>query len=82
MGYNKELKQYRIDLQQRVLDIPASLCTEIYHDFIVRGDNSIITWNKTMIEDEGFLLDRLRDLTVILENRAEAIGLTSKVIKT
>lgn len=75
--------EYKDELIQRVLDIPASLCPEPFQDFTVRGATEItVTWNKKMIADQGFDIRRLRDLAVLLENRAELIGLTSKVIKT
>lgn len=74
---------YRNELIERVLALPASLCPEPYQDFTVRGDTSaVINWNKKMISDQGLDIRRLRDLTTIVENRADLMGLTSKVIKT
>jgi hypothetical protein len=68
----QELKDYRVDLQERILKIPASLAPDIYYDFTVRGANlTEITWNEKMIKDEGLDLDRLRTLAVILENTIE-----------
>ena len=75
--------QYRKELINRILDIPASLCPIEYQDFTVRGDQAtIVTWNQKMITDKGFDTWRLRNLAVILENRSELMGLTGKVIKT
>ncbi len=75
--------EYRDELVQRVLDNPASLCPLEYQDFTIRGEQAtVVTWNEKMLTDKGLSTNRLRDLAVILENRAELIGLTSKVIKT
>lgn len=68
----QSLKEYRKDLQNRILAIPASLCHEWYHDFTLRGaDSPVVKWNETMIRNEGIDLDRLRSLAVILENTIE-----------
>lgn len=68
----QELKEYRKQLQERILSIPASLAPDIYFDFTVRGsDTAVIKWNETMIRNEGIDLDRLRSLAVILENTVE-----------
>lgn len=74
---------YRNELIERVLALPASLCPEPYQDFTIRGaTEAVINWNKNMVSDQGLDIRRLRDLAVIVENRADLIGLTSKVIKT
>lgn len=83
IDFVKFFKDYRKELQQRILDIPASLCPLVFHDFTLRGESEVVVnWNKNMINDQGIDIGRLRDLAVILENRADQIGLTSKVIKT
>lgn len=67
----ESLKDYRLDLIQRVLDIPASLCPLPFQDFTVRGESiTKIPWNETMIKDPGLDISRLRDLCILLENRA------------
>lgn len=74
---------YRNDLIQRVLENSASFCPTEFQDFTIRGEQAtVVTWNERMLSDKGLDIQRLRDLTVILENRAELIGLTSKVNKT
>lgn len=68
----KELSDYRIDLQDRILAIPASLAPDWYYDFTIRGaEATVITWNEKMIRDEGLDLERLRTLVIILENTIE-----------
>ncbi len=75
--------EYRKELVQRILDIPASICPLEYQDFTIRGEGEkVIRWDEIMVTDKGLSLDRLRSLAVLLENRSDYIGLTSKVIKT
>ncbi len=62
-------KEYRKDLLERILDIEAVYCPIEFQDFVVRGDVENITWNEIMLSDEGILIDKLRTLCVILENR-------------
>lgn len=71
---------YRQSLVNRVLEIPAAICPEIFHDFTLRGqDRGKVDWDSTMLSDKGVPLQTLRDLCVMLENKAEAMGLTVKV---
>lgn len=66
------IKNYRTELQERILSLPASLCPFDYQDFTVRGEGKdTITWNQEMIKNEGLSLDRLRDICVIVEKRWE-----------
>jgi len=70
-------KQYRENLQDRILAIPAVYCPEPFSDFIKRGaDMTAIGWSETMIKDSGITVSRLRDLCVILENRVPKSALT------
>jgi hypothetical protein len=79
--YNE--KEYRQYLISRILDQPASICHEWFQDFTVRGEGKgIVEWNEKMLSDVGIPINRLRDLCVILENKAELMGLTPQVIKT
>lgn len=69
-------KDYRSGLVERILSITAAICPEEYYDFTVRGENrNVITWNENMLKDEGVGLDRLRNLCVLLENKAEMMNL-------
>jgi hypothetical protein len=68
-------KKYKASLIQRITDLPASLCPEPFADYTVRGDTKIITWNIDMLIDNGNPVNRLRDLCVMLENKAELIKL-------
>lgn len=70
---NKEefnMQDYRKSLIIRILDVPAALCPNIFHDFTVRGDISKILWNEKMLEDNGLPISQLRDLCTLCENRA------------
>lgn len=72
-----DFKAYRSDLVRRITDVPASLCPTLFTDYTVRGANvSTVEWNTDMLVDSGVPLEQLRDLCVILENRAEAMRLT------
>jgi len=75
-------KEYRQDLLKRIFDQPASICHEWYQGFTTRGEGKAIQWNKEMLSDIGIPVFRLRDIAAVLENQAELMGLTSKVIKT
>jgi|SRR6187402_100621 len=67
------LSTYKKELVQRILDVPASLSPIEFYEFTVRGEGqSVITWNETMLRDEGITLNRLRDLCTILERRFES----------
>lgn len=73
-------KEYREELVARIFDQPASICPEIFQDFTIRGEGkNHIEWNQNMIADVGIPVMRLRDLCIILENKAELMGLTPKV---
>ncbi len=64
------LNNYRTNLVNRILEIPASLCPFEFVDFTIRGEAmDKIEWNKKMLEDEGFPLSNLMSLCTILENK-------------
>lgn len=68
--------EYRKQLIDRILNVPASLCPEPFFDYTIRGEGvKTITWNNHMLKDEGSSIKTLRDLCIILENRAETIRL-------
>lgn len=68
------LKDYRNQLLKRITDIPASLCPEPFNSFVLVGDKSVIEWNADMLMDAGVSIDRLSELTRLLENKAGEIG--------
>ena len=68
--------EYRKNLLQRITDLQASLCPLPFVDYTVRGDtNNVITWNISMLTEKGVPIYQLRDLCVMLENRAEGMRL-------
>ena len=69
------MSDYRKNLITRITELPASICPDVFVDFTLHGDRSIVAWNMPMLEDEGLPISRLRDLCVILENKAEAMRL-------
>lgn len=76
MDYNDINKSYRANLIERITDIPASLCHEWFQDFTLRGEgHKIIEWNTDMLLDSGMPINRLRDLCIMLENKADSIKL-------
>jgi len=77
VSIKEQQKTYRKELQERILAIPASLCPDWYHSFTIRGANTTqVKWNEEMIRDEGVDTERLRTLTIMLENRVELHRLT------
>ena len=71
---------YRDSLVDRIMLIPASICPEIFSDFVIRGEGKKqIVWNETMLRDNGMDINRLREICVILENKSDLIGLTPQV---
>ena len=76
-------QEYRGQLVGRILEVPAAICHDIFQDFTLRGEGkSVIAWNETMLRDKGMPVTRLRDICVMLENKAEIMGLTSQIIYT
>jgi hypothetical protein len=72
--------EYRKQLVERILEQPASICHDWYQGFTKRGkDKTVIEWNEPMLKDVGVPVFRLRDIAVVLENRAELMGLIPKV---
>lgn len=64
----------RKDLQERILGQPAVYCPLEFQDYTVRGEDvQVVSWNEKMIKDQGFEIHKLRDLTIILENRSGTI---------
>jgi len=67
--YNEFLKQYRKELIERILAIPAVFCPEPFQSFVIRNaDSPTIQWNEVMLRDEGVTQDNLRNLCIMLEN--------------
>lgn len=65
-------KQYREDLVNTILKLPASLSPIEYSDFIVRGEGKTsLSWNESMIRDKGMDIIKLVFLKNILEVRKE-----------
>jgi len=74
IDYGEFFKQYRKDLINRILHIPASICPFEFEDFTTRGQSqTVITWNEKMLTDSGLDIHKLRDLNVLLENKAELL---------
>jgi hypothetical protein len=70
------LREYRSKIIGKILSMPASLCPDIFSDFVVRGDNPTLSWREEMLKDEGLGLDKLISLKILLENRVENSRLT------
>lgn len=69
--------KYRALLIKRINDLPASICPEPFQDYTVRGEGKVtIMWNTDMLLDNGVPINQLRDLCVLLENKAETMRLT------
>lgn len=75
-GNPKELLRLaKIDMQDDILKLPASLFPKEFEEFIIRDvPNQLIKWNEIMIRDEGTPFNTLRNLKVLTENRLEIYG--------
>lgn len=71
--------EYRKTLIARIVDLPASICHEWFQDFTTHGEKKTIEWNTDMLIDNGVPISQLRDLCVVLENKAETMRLIPKV---
>lgn len=61
---------YRKQLIARIFEYAAVFCPIHLIDYTLRGEaQTNITWNQTLLEDPGISVWRLRDLSVLLENR-------------
>lgn len=70
------LSEYRKELAERILALPASLCPIEFSEFKLLGDSqAVIQWNEKMVRDEGMTVNRLRDLCVVVENRFETTSI-------
>lgn len=69
------MSEYRYQLIDRILELPASIFPERFRDYTVRGDTPVITWNETMLRNDGVPISQLRDLCVLCENKAELMRL-------
>ena len=59
-------------LIERISNISASLCPDIFIDFTIRGEGkSAIEWNMDMLLDAGTPLNQLRDLCTLVENKSD-----------
>lgn len=65
----KQMKDYRIELIDRILATPAATAPPEFYDFTLHGDRPTIDWNKVMLEDAGLMIDKLRTICVIMERR-------------
>lgn len=64
----ENLDLYRTGLIDRLLALPASLCPVIFHDYTIRGEVDVITWNEKLIRDPRDY-NTIRDIAVLIENK-------------
>lgn len=68
------IKEYRADLIKRIIDLPPSICPDVFRDFTIRGEDlKKIEWNTDMLIDPGVPLNMLRDICSLTENKAESL---------
>lgn len=67
----KQLREYRPKLIQRILDLPPTMCPDIFKDFTIRGDIGKIKWDETMLKDEGVPEQKLNDIHTLTTNRIQ-----------
>jgi hypothetical protein len=70
----KELAAYKESLIEEILNIPASLCPYLFHDYTLRGDVVNISWNETMLRDPGVSIDKLRDIKTFVSKAFGLLG--------
>lgn len=64
----KVMVEYRKELVDRILELPASNTAPEFYDFTLRGQTAqSITWNATMLRDPGLSIDRLRTICTLTE---------------
>lgn len=69
-------EEYRTLLIERITEQPASICPLPFVDYTLRGEGKVaIGWNINMLTDKGVPISQLRDLCVLLENRADSMRL-------
>lgn len=67
---NAKLTDHRIQLIERLLEIPAVFANDIHKDFTV-VEESTIQWNVQMIKDEGVDINKLGDIYRLASNKQE-----------
>lgn len=73
-------KGYKADLVERITELPASICPEIFCDYTIRGEGKrVVEWNTDMLIDAGVPTNQLRDLCTLLENKAELMRLIPQI---
>lgn len=69
------LRLAKIEMQDEILALPASLFPMEFEEFIIRDvPNQIIKWNEPMVRDDGVPFNTLRNLKVLTQNRLELYG--------
>lgn len=63
-------KKHRALLIERISKVSASICPEVFTDFVIKGDKDKIEWNMDMLLDNGMPLKQLGHLCTLLENKA------------
>lgn len=68
----EELKKYRKLIIEKILSVYAGYCPTIFMDFTIRGEQQqSVTWDETMLRDEGTSTDRLTQLYTLASNAAD-----------
>lgn len=71
---NENRKQYRNDLIERILSLPAVYCSPVFQDgFTTRGDKDVVEWNAPMLRDNGIPTERLSSIYTLSSKRQEFI---------
>jgi hypothetical protein len=66
-----ELKNYRDSVIEKILSINAGHCPSPFTDYVIKGEAvDVLTWNESMLRDDGTPLDRLVQLYTLASNKA------------
>lgn len=80
---DKQLVEYRKQLIKRILATNPAAAGERYLDYVKRDfETKTLSWEVTMISDEGMDINNLRDMVVILEKRDELLNNNDLDLKT
>lgn len=65
----EQLREYRENLIDRILEIPAVFAADVHQDYTRRGDRSGVEWDELMLRDGGIPLTRLMEVHTLASNK-------------
>jgi hypothetical protein len=65
----EDIRKNRENQINKILEIPAAYCADVFQDFTIRGDVTKITWNETMLRDPGMDMIKLMNIYILANNK-------------